>query len=151
VDEFKKQLHSVLDKSIQLWSVHIDALDKPLPAKDAILSHFDMVYYPEYRLSCTISGPAVPSFRISFTNLSLRMELQLQSETTEGPLPEGSLFSGSIIMNRDFIKRAWKVAGIPNGCLGRSWKVVQVSLSRGEMLRDKDDTDPIVQGRTLRR
>jgi hypothetical protein len=140
-----------------------------------------MAYYPEYRLSCTVAGPAVPAFRISFTNLALRMELLAQYETSGGAFIEGvpaitgivftlisrpvildealqvTLFSGSNILNRDFIKRAigeaistaaWKVAGMPYGCamelMGGSWKVMQVvvddrmarvSLSRGELLR----------------
>jgi hypothetical protein len=155
--------------------------DKPLPAKDAILSQIDMAYYPEYRLSCTVAGPAGLSFRISFTNLAVRMELLLQYEVGGGAYIEGvpyitgivftlisrprileealqvTLFSGSNLLNRDYIKRAigdaistaaWKVAGMPNGCamerVGGSWQVMQVviddrmarvSLSRGELLR----------------
>jgi hypothetical protein len=196
IDQFKEQIQRTLDGQQNGWVVKLDALEigdrapqitkvkipqRPLAAEYSILFEVAMCYYPEYRLACTVTPPAGPSFRVTFTNLVVDVDLIIQYEFVEGPFIEGvpfitaivfsllkpprlnynqfriTLFSGSSILNRDFIKKAiadaigqtaWSIAGSPKGCvlerLSGSWQVTQViggervkrcSKSLGELLR----------------
>jgi hypothetical protein len=196
IDQFKEQIQGTLDAQQNGWVVKLDALEigdrapqitkvkvpeRPLAAEYAILFEVGMCYYPEYKLACTVTPPAGPSFRVTFTNLVVDVDLIIQYEFVEGPFIEGvpfitaivfsllkpprlnanqfkiTLFSGSSVLNRDFIKKAiadaigqtaWSIAGSPKGCvlerLSGSWQVTQVidgervkrhSKSLGELRR----------------
>jgi hypothetical protein len=152
-----------------------------MPAKHALLYEVEMLYYPEFRLKCLVTPPGMPSFYISFEDPSFDLDLYFQFEFTPGPYIEEipsvtaivvslakppnlhpqsfrvGLFSGSNLLNKDFVKKAigdaissaaWGVAGMPNGCvleqLTGTWqtrvvhgtkKMNRCSLSKGQLLR----------------
>jgi hypothetical protein len=134
------------DRAPQITMVRVP--QKPLPAKHSILYEIQMLYYPEFKLKCQVTPPTMPSFNITFEDPSFDLDLYCQYEFTPRPFMEGvpyitaivvslikpphlhhesfkvTLFSGSNILNRDFVKKAigdaissaaWGAAGMPNG------------------------------------
>lgn len=146
VDQFKQGLQAALDantipyfRSIEIVSLKIgdrapqitqvSIPSKPEPAKDSILYHVSMLYYPEFKLKCLVTPRDVPAFYVTFTDPSFDMEWYMQFEFCPKPYIEGIpymtaaafslakkpnmhheyfkviLFTSSNLFNRDSIKK----------------------------------------------
>ena len=100
VDTFRDNLQWVIDKnpisgieSIHLTSlklgdvapqiVNITLPSKPLPAEDSVLLEMTMAYCPSFELAAILKvKPTLPDFNVTFTDISLKLDVLVQMEWT---------------------------------------------------------------------